>query len=381
MKKNPKGGGNIRKRSDGRWEGRAFLGYDPLTGKPKRKSIYAKTQEEVRKKLNAIIGAVDNGLYVEPTKLTVSEWLEVWINEYTAHLKPRTVEEYAKSIKNNIVPYIGNIKIAALTETAVQAHMNKLSHEGLSAKTVKNIHGVLHSALSEAVHIGYISRNPATGSKLPRSKKNNFNALSLEDTAKVIEAFNSHKYGRVYLTYLLTGLRRSELLGLTWDCIDFKNARIRVYKQWLRVNHTHSIQPLKNNKQRVIAATPALIEILKTERAVQAERRFKAGKLWNDENFVFTDEIGMPLSDSTVYNNFKRLVNNLGLPMLRLHDLRHAYAINALRAHDNIKAVSEHLGHFSVAFTLDIYADYTEDMKDQSAANMQSFLDGLKVLK
>lgn len=154
------GAGNLRKRSDGTWEGRYIAGINPATGKYIRKSVYAKTQAECRKKLAAAIAAVDNGTYTDPEKMTVKQWFAVWMETYCGHLAPRTRDMYAGFLNNRILPALGAVKLDKLNAPTVQAFYNRLAGE-LAPKTVKNIHGIVHKALKQAQELGYIAKNPA----------------------------------------------------------------------------------------------------------------------------------------------------------------------------------------------------------------------------
>ena len=155
-KKSANGNGSIRKKSKGRWEG-----FDPKTGKQIQKSIYGKTQQDVREKLTAITGEIDNGTYIEPSSQKVSEWLSEWLRDYIGNVKPSTVKSYQDHVRLNINPYIGDVELSKLTPAMIQRMYNNLMEDKeLSPKTVKNIHGVLHRALDQAQMLGYIRINP-----------------------------------------------------------------------------------------------------------------------------------------------------------------------------------------------------------------------------
>ena len=145
------------------WEGRCTTGFDPLTGKQKQRSVTGKTQKEVRQKISRIAGEVDEGSYIEPTKQTLGEWLDMWLDTYVAYsVKPYTEDSYRAVCENHIKPSLGKVKLAVLSAPQIQQLYNKLvRHDGLSPKTVKNIHGVLHRAFNQAVKIGSLRYNPA----------------------------------------------------------------------------------------------------------------------------------------------------------------------------------------------------------------------------
>lgn len=384
MAKSAAGAGNIRQRSDGRWEARVITGHDPGTGKAIRRSIYGQTQKEVRQKLSKLTVELDEGTYKNPQKITVGEWLDIWLAEYLPDVKPRTKDSYASTVKNHIKPALGAIKLEELTTPAIQAFYNRLQQgtAPLSAKTLRNVHGVLHRSLQQAVEIDYLRANPATFAKLPRVKKSEIKPLDDEGIKAFLEAIKGHKYESFYLVSLFTGARESELLGLQWSCVDFKEGTILIDKQLQRKRGGKGaywfVDP-KNNKTRKLCPAPFVMDVLRDQRKRQLEWRLKAGELWdNSMNLVFTNELGRNLSSQTIYLHFKKLVAEAGYPDTRLHDLRHSYAVTALRSGDDIKTVQEALGHHTAAFTMDTYLHVTEQMKKDSSQRMQNFIDTLK---
>ena len=385
-KRSAQGGGTMRKRADGIWEGRYTVGRDPGTGKQIQKSVYAKTQKEVRKKLQQATTAIDDGMYIEPSKMTVKQWLEIWYREYTGQLKPRTRTEYKAQIDNHISTALGAVKLQALNAHMIQSFYNKLHRgmkdkKGLSPKTVKNVHGILHRALEQAVEIGYIKYNAANACKLPRITKAEIQPLDDTGIAEFLNAIKGHKYERVYLVGLFTGLRQSEILGLTWDCIDFKKGTIYVYRQLQKVEDQYLFGTLKNNKARKLSPAPEVMKILRKQNIDQKKWKLKAGiawEPWQNEKLVFTNELGGHLCHKTIYNNFKDIMRSLKRPDTRFHDLRHTYAVAAIRSGDDIKTVQENLGHHAAAFTLDTYGHVTETMKKESSQRMQSYINSVK---
>lgn len=375
------GAGTIRQRKDGRWEARYTVGRDPGTGKQVQKSIYGKTQQEVRKKLQAVTNSIDNGMYVEPSRLTVSQWCDIWLDEYLLHVKPRTKIEYASQLNNHIKPGVGSVKLRALTPHAVQAFINLLQSKDISPKTIKNIHGVLHKALEQARQIGYIGQNPASGTKLPRWERKEIKPLEPRSAALFMEAIKGHPFECLFLVTLFTGLRRSEVLGLTWDCVDFEKGTLHVYRQLQRIGREYRFAPLKSNKPRTISPAGDIMQLLKEHRVKQTKARLMAGsawEAWEGEELIFTNETGNHLADQTVYKQFKKVMASIGLPETRMHDLRHTYAVMALQAGDDVKTVQEQLGHYTAAFTLDIYGHVTESMRKESAERMQAVIKELK---
>ena len=278
--RNAQGGGSIRKRPDGRWEARYTIGRDPGTGKQVQKSVYGKTQGEVRKKLQQATTSIDEGVYIEPSKMTLGKWLDIWIAEYTGDLKPHTLKSYKTHTNYHIKPALGGVKLSALKTHEIQAFYNQLQkgkdgQPGLSPKTIKNLHGVMHKALAQAVEIGYIKVNAADACKLPRVEKKEIRPLDENQISDFIKAIVGSRYERLYLVVLFTGMRQGEALGLTWDCIDFENGTILIYRQLQKIKGQYLFVSLKNNKSRCITPAPSVMKVLREQRRIQTEWRVK----------------------------------------------------------------------------------------------------------
>ena len=381
--KNAKGSGTIRKRSDGRWEARYTTGIDPKTGKQTQKSVYGKTQKEVRQKLTEVTAEIDSGTYLEQTKDTVGEWLDTWLKTYALYsVKSYTYDAYERSCNIHIKPALGRIRLSALTAPQIQQFYNSLiTEKELSPKTVKNIHGVLHRALGQAVEVGYLRINPSDACKLPRVERAEIKPLDEAQTAAFLNAIHGQPFERLFIVDLLTGLRQGELLGLRWKDVDFDAGTVTVAQQLLKSKEkggAYFFGSLKNDKTRLLTPAPSVMKALREQRRVQTEWRLKAGEFWEDSGLVFTDELGHHLSHVTVRKHFKKAVESIGIPEARFHDLRHSFAVNSLQAGDNPKTVQENLGHATAAFTLDVYAHATERMKRDSANRMEALFQSTK---
>ena len=399
------GAGSIRQRADGSWEARFIVGHDPGTGKPIRKSVYAKSQKEARQKLSQAVAAVDNKAYIEPCKMTLGEWLDIWADTYLEGVKPRTVKIYKDDIRLHIKPYLAAVKLDELDTHTVQKFFNTLLKSGkkvpkkdkdgktvkkdgktvyegapLSAKTVKNVHGVLHGALRQAVINRYIPLNPADGDfcKLPKAKKQEIKPLDETQIAAFLKAIRGNDYEDIFIVTLFTGMREGEVMGLTWDCIDFENGILTVNKQMQLHQESgmvaYQLVPTKNSKARTITAAPFVMEQLKKHKVTQAKQRLLAGELWHKSDLVFTDALGNHLTKPTLYRAFKKAAASIGRPDARFHDLRNSYAVAAIRSGDDIKTVQGNLGHATAAFTLDVYGHVTDQMKQDSANRMEAFI-------
>ena len=371
------GGGTIRQRKDGRWEARYTAGRDPGTGKQVQRSVYGATQQEVRKKLAQLTAAIDAGTYKEPCKMTVGQWLDIWQQDYLGGVKPSTAFLYGEQIRLHIKPALGAIKLESLNTHSIQGFYNKLD---LSPKSVKNIHGIFHRALQQAVAIGYLRFNPSDACTLPRVEQAEIKPLDEPQIAAFLKAIEGHRHELLYKVALFTGLREGELLGLMWDCVDFERGNITVKRQLRREQKKggqYYITTPKNGHTRTITPAPWVMQLLQLQRRKQAELRLQVGAAWENSGMVFTNETGGYLSYRTVYDCFKRIMAQIGAPSTRFHDLRHTYAVASLRAGDDIKTVQGNLGHHTAAFTLDIYGHVTDQMKQDSATRMENYIQGI----
>jgi len=381
-KRNAQGGGTIRQRPDGRWEARYTAGRDAGTGKQIQKSIYGATQKEARQKLQKICNDIDTGIYTAPLKTTVSAWLDIWLNEYTGNVKPFTIKAYQDRVNIHIKPHIGAIQLNTLNTPTIQ-NMYNTFQKTLAPKTIRNIHGVLHKALEQAVKIGYLYKNPSDMCTLPRLEKKEIKPLDNDDISRFLQAIQGHKYENLYIVDLFTGMRQGEILGLTWDCVDLLQGTILIKQQLQKEKKKGGIyylSSLKNDKTRKITLAKFVIDSLRKQHQEQLRNCMISGDQWNQgdlPNLVFTNETGGNLSHCTVAKNFKRIVTSLGLPEARFHDMRHSYAVASLQAGDDIKTVQDNLGHHTAAFTLDVYGHVTEQMKKDSAERMNKLIENI----
>ena len=376
MPKAANNSGNIRLRKDGRWEAR----YTAPDGS--RRSLFGKTQADVRQKLTRVLSDIQEGTYNKPAQMTLNKWLDTWEAEYLSDVKPRTKTEYQGTVARYIRPALGRMKLTSISTSAIQSMYNNLIKRGRSAKTVKNVHGILHRALNDAVSVRLLRFNPSDAVKLPRVNKPELHPFDEEQITAFLDAIQGHPYEHLFYVTLFCGLRQGEALGLTWDAVDFKSGTLTINKQ-LQLARDGSKQTAltspKNGKGRVIKPAASVMRTLRDEQQKQLEARFRAGSAWNNSlNLVFTNEIGGHLSASHVYAQFKKLAVSIGAPDARFHDLRHSYAVLAIKGGDDILTVQRNLGHHAASFTLDVYGYITDQMRADSADRMEAQITSLK---
>ena len=388
------GSGTIRKRVDGRWEGIYSAGYDQQTGKLIRKSIYGKNQKEVRQKLSKVTTEIDEGLYLEPAKMTLSDWMDLWYKEYTFDKKYSTLKGYKAQINKHIRPGIGKYNLSQLNPMILQRFFNHLSEPNekgkvLSPKSIKNVYIILSGILEQAVENEMISKNPCKKVKLPKVYNKQITPLTDKQVKDFLEIISTDEiYGTILRVIVFTGLRLGEAMGLTWDCVDFEKGALNINKQLQRrpqKDGGSTLTSVKSGKPRILKPAPFVMQLLKiryTEQIMQKQRSEDLWLAWSNEEehkkaLVFTNLQGGYLIPKRVYLHFKSAAVAIGAPDARVHDLRHTYAVLSLQNGDDIKTVQENLGHASAAFTLDVYGHVSDRMKKESANRMEEYIRNL----
>ena len=336
--------------------------------------------------MKVITTSIDIGNYIAPSKMTVGQWLDIWHADYLNNAKPSTISSYDATIRNHLKPGIGAIRLDSLTTHQIQEFYNTLlspsgKRKALSPKTIKNIHGILHHALQQAMLNNYIRTNPSNPCVIPKAIRKKIKPMNEYQIADFIKGIQGHRYEHMFLVALFTGLRQGEICGLQWECVDFDNGTILIDKQLQSLRgktrgdkEKYALVPTKNGRERTITAAPYVMELLWKTKQAQDANRNKYGDLFQENDLVFTDELGNRVMPQALYRSFKLVVTELQMPSVRFHDLRHSYAVVSLKSGDDVKTVQENLGHATAAFTLDVYGHVTEKMKKDSADRMQAFI-------
>ena len=346
------------------------------------------SRKEVQDKLIKIIPKVQTGTYREPTKITVAEWFTTWLNVYMKpSLRPTTWESYRYQVEGHIIPALGHLKLPQLQTAHIQRLYNKKLKSGrldgrkggLSPRSIKYIHTVIHSALEQAKKEGMIIINPAEATKLPKQEQKEIKYLDAAEAAIFLATAKESKHFAAFFLALNTGIRRGELLGLRWQDIDFKACQLTVNQGLVRVTGKGLIfqEPKTKLSNRVINLAPAVLQVLKEHKAEQNEIRLLAGSAYNaDLDLVFANELGEPICPRAFTRIFERVVKRAGLDVT-FHGLRHTFATIALEQGVDVKTIQETLGHHSAAFTMDVYSSVTAKMKKEAADRVGNLLASL----
>ena len=376
--KRPDGDGLVRKRSDGRWEGRIVAGHKE-DGKPIFRSVFAPTQRELMDKLHSQIALYRDVELTEGYNLTLSQWLDRWLAEYKAYtVRESTLRGYRTMTEQYIKPLLGDKKLSTISTADVQKMYNWLKHNGrvvehyekgdaLADSMVRKIHMMLHQAMDEAVRQRLIAKNPTNGTVVPKNNyppKQILTEAQLEKFLRVAQADKA--WSDFFYTELTTGLRRGEICGLRWQDFDEKTGRLHIRRSVMncagggvRVGETKTAKGT-----RTIQLPLSTIEILK-------DRKKKSYSDWIFPNLTIPE---LPLSPQAAYRRLKTLLRYAELPMIRFHDLRHTFATHALSSGVDAKTLSGILGHTNASFTRDTYTHVTTDMQKKASSIVEEML-------
>ena len=370
MKRRTRGSGSIRQRSKGSWQVR-YEGPPDTEGERKLLSETVRgSRRDAEKVLRQHLGVIEDGGYVAKAKETVAEFMQHWLKTYAAsNTTPRTQQGYRGNVSRYIAPAIGNIPLQSLRPQHIQGMYGDMLDRDLSARTVLHVHRVLRQALSHAVKWGLIVRNPADAATAPRPERAEMEMWGVETIHRFLEAAVASPFYKIYHLDVLTGLRRSELLGLHWDNIDLDAGSLMVVKTLQRIYGRGLVegQPKTAKSRRSIALSSTAVTVLRSVRVTQLEQRMAVGPVWNDTGYAFTQPDGRPIDPDAVTHDFQSVVRRAELPHLTFHGLRHAHATLMLTAGVHPKIVSERLGHSNISITMDIYSHVMPGMQEAAA--------------
>ena len=334
-------------------------------GPGKRKKFYCKTKQEANRKRNEALRELEQGTLATGPQQKLKDYLEDWIeNVHKDNIRISTYVKYKKLIKY-IVADLGEVRLQKLTPEQVQRFYAKKRKDGLSSKTVHEIHGVLHLALKHAVRWNYVSRNVCDLLDSPRVVSREGTPLTLEQAKKLLEGIRGHRLEAVLMMAVITGMRKGEIIALRWSDIDLD-------RHILRVLHTVDYipgygyvenEPKTQAGKRTIDLPEFFIDMLKHHRAKQVERRLKVGEVWENRDLVFPDLTGGYLNPIHVLRMFKKILERAGLPDMPFHDLRHSAATILISMGINPKVIQELLGHSDISITLGLYGHLFPSMQ------------------
>src|SRR5215203_4175617 len=371
----PAKGDGITKRNDGRYMARYTV---QTPDGPKRKVIYGRKYKEVEKKLAEARGDAARGIVYDDENQTVGEYMTRWLSDSAKHaVKATSYRAYESQIRNHIVPALGKVKLSRLTPAHLQAVYAAKLREGMKPASVRQIHAIVHKALKQAVRFNLIPTNPASKVDPPKVRQEEITPLTAEQASKLLDVIHNERdrFEALYVLALTTGLRIGELLGLKWSDIDLDARRLRVSRQLQRGEEGLIFTESKAASRRTVDLPARTVEALKCHRKRRVEETLKAGGAYQDNDLVFTGDLGGPIGPEKVTQRaFKPLLKRAGLPEMRFHDLRHTFATLLLARGVHPTYVQRALGHASVKMTLDRYSHWMPSMGRATADAIDAVL-------
>lgn len=352
-------------------------GYDPLTGERIRQSVtYHGTKKQAEKEMHRLILEAENGGQIaKPSAVTIGDWLDEWVNVYCAQLSPTTRSGYRTAIRSQIKPYLGAYPMKALRNLHIQTWVNDLtSKRNLSPKTIKNAYLNLKKALDQAVTLKMLSYNPCTGTKLPKLKKYEAEIYEMDEIREMLKCAQQTNLYFPLMLEVATGLRRGELLAVTWDDVDFDKGIIHIVKNRVTTDDGVIIKdPKSDSGIRSIQLSDSMMAIMKIQYAGYLEDR-ATNPGYFDHNLLVCQDNGKPYTPDAMSRKWRRFLKAADLKPIRFHDLRHSHATALIEAGVDLVTVQKRMGHSDVSILMNTYVHSTKKSRQEAAAIMDNYM-------
>lgn len=373
--------GHVRKRGEGTWAVVLDIGRDEKGKRRQKWHAVRGTKKDAERELARLLHEMNTGSYVEPSRLTLSEYLDRWMSDYAQHsVSAKTLERYRSIIDRHIGPALGTHRLSKLKPLHIQGFYSRAltagrkdGKGGLSPRTVLHFHRLLHKALDQAIKWQVLANNPCDAVEAPRPKGKEMRALDEKETAGLFELLLGSRLYMPVAIAIMTGLRRGEILALKWSDIDTETRSLTVNRALEQTREGLKFKVPKTHRSRRSPALPqTLLNLLTTHKAEQAETRLRMGPAYSDNDLVCPSEDGNIWPPDTLSTLFAATIRRAGFPHVRFHDLRHTHATQLLRQGVHVKVVSERLGHSNIGITLDTYSHVLPGMQEDMVSRMDS---------
>jgi integrase len=360
------------------------LGRGPDGRRVRRWHSGYRTKKDAERARTELLARLDQGSYVEPSRLTLATFLrEQWLPGLATRVRPTTLHSYRTNLERYVLPRIGQVTLQRLTPAHLNGLYTALQAAGgrdggpLSARTVQAVHMTVRKALGDAARWGLVARNVAQLADPPSPKRADMRTWTAAQLRAFLEHVEAERLAALWMLAASTGMRRGEVLGVRWVDIDLDLARVAVRQTLVLAGRQVVVsEPKTSRGRRSIALDPRTVAALRAWKAAQAAERLAWGPSWVDSGLVFTREDGTPIHPEWLSDAFEWRVRAAGLPRLRFHDLRHTHASLGLAAGVPVKVMSERLGHATSSFTADAYQHVTPALEEQAASTVARLVFG-----
>jgi integrase len=345
-----------------------------------------RTKTAARSWLNERIAEVQTGQITDAGDLTLTQYLTDWLGSISViGLEPTTLSWYRSAVTRHIIPTLGSVKLAKLSPVTIEAFLADKAESGrldgaggLGPASVRRLMVTLHKALDAAVRKGMLSRNPADLAESPKMPVTDATAdvWTPEELAQFITATTADRLTGIWRMAAMTGLRRSEVCGLTWPDVDLDAGVLSVRRAAVVADgRRHVKAPKTPASRRTVDLDGATIQALREWRTRQLQERLRAGEAWNDDQWLAANELGAPIHPDWLSALFTRRAEEAGLRRITFRQLRHSHATALLRAGVHPKVVQERLGHSSIRVTLDVYSAVLPNMQREAIERLAHMFD------
>jgi integrase len=360
------------------------LGRGPDGRRVRRWHSGYRTKKDAERARTELLARVDQGAYVEPSRLTLAAFLrQQWLPGLAGRVRATTLHSYRTNLERYVLPRIGQVMLQRLTPAHLNALYGALQAAGgrngqpLSGRTVQAVHMTVRKALGDAARWGLVTRNVAQLADPPTPKRADMRTWTAGELRRFLEHVEGERLAALWMLAASTGMRRGEALGLRWVDVDLDLARVAVRQTLVLAGRQVVVsEPKTSRGRRSIALDPRTVAALKAWKTAQIAERLAWGPAWSDSGLVFTREDGTPIHPEWLSDAFEWRVKTAGLPRIRLHDLRHTHASLGLAAGVPVKVMSERLGHSTSSFTADAYQHVTPALEEQAAATVARLVFG-----
>jgi integrase len=370
--------GHVRQRGIGTWELKFDLGRDSLTGKRQSRYVSFKgTKREAQAELTRLLAAHAKGEFIEPSKVSVAEFLDRWQRDWaTINVSRKTAERYTELLRKHVATHLGALPIQRLRAVHLSELYARLLRSGLAPRTVGHVHRVVHRALGHAARWGVVAQNVASLVSPPPVAAEEIETLPVAQIQAILADLRGRILGLMATTLLATGMRRGELLALRWRDVDLDRGRLRIEQSLEQTKAGLRFKsPKTKHGRRSISIPPSLVADLRAHRKAQQEQRMALGlgKPPADA-LVFATFDGKTRSPNALTKEWSVALNAAGFPNVTLHSLRHTHASHLIASGMDVLTISRRLGHGSPTITLGVYGHLFPNTDDRAAQIMEAAL-------
>jgi integrase len=366
----------------GEWSYRLDLGVAP-DGRRRQKQVGGfRTRRDAQAALNTALAGHQRGTYVAPTRQTVGDFLERWVDGARSELALTAWTNYEAVIGLYIAPHLGSTRLVDLSPMDIKTWHTALLEHGrkngkpLGARTVQLAHRVLRRALADAVRWNLVAANPASAVRVPKVEAREMSVWTAEEGGRFLRSVADDRLAALWTLALHTGLRRGELAGLRWSDVDLREGTVTIAQQRTTASYQVVVSAPKAKSHRQLLLAPHTVAALERHRKQERVERIGLGPAWQDSGYVFVDELGAPYHPQRIRVLFEQAARAAELPLIRLHDLRHTMATLALQAGVHPKVVQAQLGHSRIDVTLDVYSHVPQAVRRESAQKIAALYEG-----